>query len=95
MEVLARKDVDGESDVITKLYENTVCPQPASQGVAYIDHARAVCIVLPPNFCLELKVQGCGEAVIKACIVCARFRGGKVSYVDDGKDLACRRLFWK
>ena len=94
IEVQARKGEAGESDEIKKLYENTVCPQP-SQGVAYVDHARTVCTVLPSNFCLELKVQGCGKAVVKSCIVCARFRGGKVSHIDDGEDLVARRLFWK
>lgn len=94
IEVQARKGDIGESSDIKKLYEHTFCPLPARQ-FAYIDHAKTVCCMLPHDFCLELKVAGSGKAMLKACTVCTRFQGGKVCHVNDGEDVAARRLSWK
>lgn len=94
IEVQARKGDVGGSSEIKKLYEHIFCPLPSHQ-VAYIDHAKTVCSTLPKDFCLELKISGCGVAAVRACTVCARLQGGKVSHVHDGEDIAARRLSWK
>ena len=46
------------------------------------------------GFSLELKISGCGKAEIRDCTVCLQAKGGKVSYVDNGADMAARRLYW-
>ena len=93
-EVQARMGEIGECSDVKKLYEHTFYPLPYHK-VAYIDHAKTICSHLPQDFCLELKVVGCGRAILRSCTVCARFQGGRVCSVDDGEDMVVRRLSWK
>jgi hypothetical protein len=93
MVVQMRKGHVGQCEDIVKLYENMFYPS-ASTDVGFIDHAKTVCSTARDGFCLELKISGSGRAKIKSCTVCLRAKGGKVVHVDDGEDVATRRLYW-
>ena len=93
MVVQMRKGHVGQCEDIVKLYENVFYPSAATD-VGFIDHAKTVRATAHDGFCLELKISGSHKAKIKGCTVCLRAKGGKVAHIDNGEDLAARRLYW-
>ena len=95
MVVQMRKGHVGNCDDVVKLYENVFYPSASPcVKVAFIDHAKTVHSTAHDGFSLELKISGCGRAEINGCTVCLKAKGGKVAYVDNGQDVAARRLYW-
>ena len=89
------KGCTGQYQDTVKLYENIFYPSPSlANGVSFIDHAKTIHCIAHDGLSLELKISGCGKAEIKDCTVCLQGKGGKVSYVDNGADMAARRLYW-
>ena len=91
MVVQMRKGYVGDCQDTVKLYKNTFWPSTSS-SIAFIDHAKNNTFHAYDGFCLELKVSGYGRAWVKSCIVFVRAQGGKIRYIDDGEDVAARRL---